>query len=193
MPSDSGGSNSNTTSTFTTENSSRFSAASTTPSTHNSGEYHRQDERVSHPDRTYDIPVQKLPRASSAFSLKAGGRTFSFGKGKGTPPPSKVEFLPPPPPVIDYESMGAGRSRGASHASTTTPPKLDDPSQDLGLNLGGTFSSDMFSNFKRKSALEPSESVNQGIQRTTVRHPPVETLKKYFRRNYLLTPCKLGT
>lgn len=95
-----------------------------------------------------------IPKSQSAFSLKAAGRSLSWGRNNGkntTPPPSKN--LPSLPAEDEFQP----RSRAvtaSSYASTATPPKLDE--RDLGWSLGGDFA-DMFSGFgKRKSAqLEP--------------------------------------
>lgn len=90
----------------------------------------------------------------SAFSLKAAGHTFSFGRGKtSTPSPTAVpDEPPPPPPKNSDENIQRERAvTASSYASTATPPKLDE--KELGLNLGGSFA-DMFPGFgKRSSAL----------------------------------------
>lgn len=154
FPSGSAASNSNTMST--TDNSSRLSAASTTPS---STDLPSQDEWRSPHDKPFsDIPIPAVPRASTGFSLKAAGRTFSFGRGKSTPSPTRPNDEPPLPPPKDFDEE-TNRSRAvtaSSYASTATPPKLDD--HELGISLGGDFA-DMFSGFgkERNSVLEMND------------------------------------
>jgi hypothetical protein len=140
VSSGSGGSNSNTAST--TDNSSRFSAVSTT-STDLSA--HHQNDKYS------DIPLPPVPKDKKNFSLKAAGRTFSFGRNKSTA--SISEPIEPPNPPIPPKDEGprsrpATNSTTSSYASTATPPRIDERP----LSLGGDFAN-MFSGFgnKRKS------------------------------------------
>ncbi|TVY23503.1 hypothetical protein LHYA1_G007315 [Lachnellula hyalina] len=144
----SGASNTNTAST--TDNSSRLSAASTTPSsTDVSG---REEWRSPHDKPFSDIPVPPIPKSSSTFSLKNAGRTLSWGRTKPTPPSPPREETSPierEPAAIRERAMTA-----SSYASTATPPKLE---KDIGLSMGGDFS-DMFSGIgKRKSAVMESK------------------------------------
>lgn len=150
----SGASNTNTAST--TDNSSRLSAASTAPS---STDASRGEEGKSpHEKFSGDIPLPPIPKSQSPFSLKAAGRSLSWGRNnnKNSTPPPISKDLPSAPTEDEYQP----RSRAvtaSSYASTATPPKLDE--RDLGLSLGGNFS-DMFTGFgKRKSAvLEPIDT-----------------------------------
>lgn len=165
----SGTSNSNTAST--TDNSSRLSATSTAPSSTDASKDTKGDEWRSPHDMPFrNIPLPPAPK-SPGFSLKASGRTFSFGRNKNanTPP------TPPPmpskgsrtPSEDEYETGRARAVTTSSYASTATPPKLDE--RDFSMNLGGNFS-DMFSGIgKRKSQMLDAESRGPEL-RSPVRH-----------------------
>lgn len=72
----------------------------------------------------------------------------------------------PSPPLADEFEPRARAVTGSSYASTATPPKLDE--KDLGLSLGGDFST-MFGGFgKRKSVLQEVEN-NRNMSRSPVR------------------------
>ncbi|KAH8602865.1 hypothetical protein B0O99DRAFT_647688 [Bisporella sp. PMI_857] len=151
LQSGSGASNSNSAST--TDNSSRLSAASTAPSSTNS----KSEEWKSHDKPSGGIPLPPVPKSQSTFSLKAAGRSLSWGRNKQNntpPPPPPLRKDTPSPPPNEYQ----GRQRAvtaSSYASTATPPKLDE--RELGLSLGGDFG-DMFSSFgKRKSQMLEAE------------------------------------
>jgi hypothetical protein len=123
-----------------------------------------------------NIPVPPVPKSSSTFSLKASGRTFSFGRSKNTntPPPPPLPSKDPSPPLPDreYETGRARAVTASSYASTATPPKLDD--EDFALNLGGNFA-DMFSSIgKRKSQMLESENRGPAL-RSPVRVIPGQT------------------
>ncbi|KAH7034909.1 uncharacterized protein B0I36DRAFT_360370 [Microdochium trichocladiopsis] len=145
---------SNTTKTAS-DNSSRHSNASTTPSSTDNG-VPADDGRV--PGRK-PVPVhlsdsQAPPRNSGGF-LRNAGRTFSFGS-------SKKSSLPPipaeePVPRIPSEYAGSpstpvGRARAetASTITTATPPQVED--RDFMLDLGGDLST-MLSKFDKRSSI----------------------------------------
>lgn len=166
LSSGSGASHTNTMSTA--DDSSRLSAASTAPS---SMEAHPSGDLKSPLDRPYDnIPVPPVPK-SSAFSLKAAGRTFSFGRQKPPTPTAAKEEVPslPASPATERNSPAHGRERAvtaSSYASTATPSKFEDVELG-GLNLGGDFS-DMFGALaKRKSAVMDVEAI-RGLSRSPV-------------------------
>lgn len=133
------------------EDSFRLSAVSTTPS---STELHGQDDYRSPHDKSFnDIPHPYIPKTSSGFSLKAAGRTFSFGMGKSSSPsPSKEQQSP-----IEKEELPT-RLRAMtsdSYTNTAAPPKLDDKHLELGLDeeFGN-----MFEGFgKRQSAITDAQ------------------------------------
>jgi hypothetical protein len=106
-----------------------------------------------------------VPRSTSAFSLKAAGRSFSFGRGKPstTPPTSEINERPPLPRKNSEENSNRERAvTASSYASTATPPKIEE--KELGLSLGGDFA-DMFSGFgKRKSTLLDVKDSNSKTQ-----------------------------
>lgn len=145
-----GSGSSNTTNTNLTDNSSRHSNASTTPSTADTG---GSDEwRGAQRKLPKDIPVPPIPKSSSAGFLKAAGRTFSFGgQKKPLPAPSTIEESPPPSPIstgVRTPANGRPRAPTASTSATVTPPKVD---EDFNLDLGGDFSKMMLGNDKRAS------------------------------------------
>jgi hypothetical protein len=108
-----------------------------------------------------------VPSSTSAFSLKAAGHTFSFGRVKpsSAPPTTEVDEPPPLPRKNSEENTKRERAvTASSYASTAVPPKLEE--KELGLNLGGDFA-DMFSGFgKRKSGLLDVEESSSKAQNT---------------------------
>lgn len=160
----SGGSNSNT--AYTTDNSSRLSAASTAPSSTAS---RNEEWKSSHDKPSHDIPAPRVPKTQSGFSLKSAGRSLSWGRNKPnktpTPPPPISKDLPslPSPPAQDGYQSRQRAVTASSYASTATPPKLDE--RDLDLSIGGDFS-DLFSGFgKRKSQMLEAEK-NRAMSRS---------------------------
>ncbi|KAI1356727.1 hypothetical protein F5Y01DRAFT_2644 [Xylaria sp. FL0043] len=148
---------SNTTKTGS-DNSSRHSNVSMTPS---STEYNPQEEWRSPPGRkslpltdNFDaIPPVPPVHKSSGF-LKQAGRTFSFGGNKKhTLPPIPAEEPVPPMPEYRTPETPNGRSRAATASTVTsaTPPKLED--SDLKLDLGGEWSSGMLTKFDKRSSV----------------------------------------
>lgn len=112
------------------------------------------------------MPVPPVPESPSIFSLRAAGRTFSFGARSyrnSTPVSQQTQQQARQQAVVSPPTT-RGRATTASSASTTIPPKL----LDSDLNLGNQGTNDdgfgtMFENFgKRKSAilLDSSKMVN---------------------------------
>ncbi|EED21723.1 conserved hypothetical protein [Talaromyces stipitatus ATCC 10500] len=149
-----GTNNSASTGLYDSSSSARYSSSSTLPSS-TDVPVHNDHSRGVH-----DLPVPPVPESPSVFSLRAAGRTFSFGaRSLRTSTPvshSRQQTTASPSTTRD-------RATTASSASTAIPPKLLD--SDLTIGRAGDdddgFGS-MFENFgKRKSAilLDSSKSV----------------------------------
>ncbi|KAI9745545.1 MAG: hypothetical protein M1818_001079 [Claussenomyces sp. TS43310] len=164
----SGGSITNTTSTI--DNSSQLSGASTAPSSTDS--FNQSGWQSPHNKPFTDIPRPPIPKSSSVFSLKNAGRTFSFGRTKMTPSPSKaIEELPSPIQLPDGESSLA-RPRAvtsSSYASTVTPPRLDE--KEFGISLGGDFA-DMFSGIENRQGQSTDVASSRAVSQSPDTHPP---------------------
>jgi hypothetical protein len=112
-----------------------------------------------------------MPKSQSTFSLKAAGRSLSWGRNhkSSTPPPPIPKEDPqsgPSLPGSDEFLLRARAVTASSYASTATPPKLED--RDLGLSLGGDFG-DMFSSFgKRKSTILLDAQNNRSMSNSPV-------------------------
>lgn len=148
------------------DNSSRFSAASTTPS---STDIANQEEwRSPHDKPLKDLPP--LPKSTTGFSLKAAAHTFSFGRGKpSTPSPSRVLDGFPSPDLAPRRNDDSQRQRAvtaSSYASTATPPKLDE--RELGLSLGGDFA-EMFAGFGERKSIILEAETDRAMSETPVR------------------------
>ncbi|KAI0869385.1 hypothetical protein GGS24DRAFT_512106 [Hypoxylon argillaceum] len=151
-----GSGSSNTTKTGS-DNSSRHSNASMTPS---STEYiPPQEEWRNHTARKSLSPVDSSippvpPVHKSSGFLKQAGRTFSFGGSKKHAlPPIPSEESTPPMPEFKTPSTPGGRSRAATSSTVTsaTPPKLED--SNFKLDLGGEWSSGMLTKFDKRSSV----------------------------------------
>ncbi|KAI0450629.1 hypothetical protein F5B21DRAFT_424878 [Xylaria acuta] len=154
-----GSGSSNTTKTGS-DNSSRHSNASMTPS---STEYISPQEEWRHPSSRKPLPpvddfaspIPPVPpvHKSSGF-LKQAGRTFSFGGNKKNTLPS-IPSEEPVPPMLEYKTpqTPSGRSRATTASTVTsgTPPKLED--SDFKLDLGGEWSSGMLTKFDKRSSV----------------------------------------
>lgn len=119
-----------------------------------------------HPKMYHGSPLpSSQPSSPSVFSLRAAGRTFSFGKKSRQP--TTPQDVPEPMPDLSeplneknlqgYESVTRPRAlTETSHASasTATPPKLLD--SDLNFGEFDTGFSNMFDNFgdKKKKMLK---------------------------------------
>ncbi|KAI1310411.1 hypothetical protein F5Y03DRAFT_382672 [Xylaria venustula] len=152
-----GSGSSNTTKTGS-DNSSRHSNVSMTPS---SSEYTPQEEWRSPGNRkplsladNFDaIPPVPPVHKSSGF-LKQASRTFSFGGNKKhTLPPIPSEEPAPPMPEQRTPETPNQRSRAATASTVTsaTPPKLEDA--DFKLDLGGEWGSTMLNKFDKRSSV----------------------------------------
>ncbi|KAJ2993076.1 hypothetical protein NUW58_g1951 [Xylaria curta] len=154
-----GSGSSNTTKTGS-DNSSRHSNASMTPS---STEYASTQEEWRNstgrkplpPVDDFSPPIPPVPpvHKSSGF-LKQAGRTFSFGGNKkNNLPPIPAEESVPPMPEYKTPVTPGGRSRAATGSTVTsaTPPKLED--SDFKLDLGGEWSSSMLTKFDKRSSV----------------------------------------
>ncbi|RDA90031.1 hypothetical protein CP533_4938 [Ophiocordyceps camponoti-saundersi (nom. inval.)] len=125
---------SNTTKATSTDNSSRYSNASTAPSSADLAGHESQPARDS-PSRAESKSNSFLDRAT---------RTFSFGgQKKHTVPAPKESIVPDLPPVLSLSgetNSSENRSRGltCSTDSTATPTQ---PQPAAGINLGGDFGS----------------------------------------------------
>ncbi|KAK4131981.1 hypothetical protein BT67DRAFT_140995 [Trichocladium antarcticum] len=140
----SGSGSSNTTKTTLTDNSSRYSNTSTTPSSADMGgpDEWRGGQRKLHTD----IPVPPIPKSSSSAFLKAAGRTFSFGgHKKHMPTPPTIDESPPTTPDT---TSGNRRARAATSSTSTTmtPPRVDGD-----FDLGGDFGKMLLGHDKRAS------------------------------------------
>lgn len=108
-----------------------------------------------------------IPKSQSAFSLKAAGRTLSFGRTNKTSTPTPLPQKELPSPPSDEEESPYGRARAvtaSSYASTATPPKLDE--RDMGLSLGGDFGQ-MFAGFGKRKSPGP-ESNDRAVSKSPV-------------------------
>ncbi|KAM3066835.1 hypothetical protein ACMFMG_006984 [Clarireedia jacksonii] len=170
----SGASNSNTAST--TDNSSRLSAASTAPSSMDTPGY--EEWKSPHDRPLSDIPLPPVPKSSAGFSLKAAGRTLSWGKGKpATPSPSKLLDEPPSPTTRDEAPFGRNRAvTASSYASTATPPKIQD--RGLDLSVGDDFG-DMFAGMEHRRSAILDGPTNRGMSKSAEILPPNPATKSY--------------
>ncbi|KAI0417928.1 hypothetical protein F5X98DRAFT_374302 [Xylaria grammica] len=153
-----GSGSSNTTKTGS-DNSSRHSNVSMTPS---SNDYIPPQEEWRNPTNRKPLPqfdnfdaIPPIPpvHKSSGF-LKNASRTFSFGGNKKhTLPPIPSEEPAPPVPEYRTPETPNGRSRAATASTVTsaTPPKLEDT--DFKLDLGGEWSSGMLTKFDKRSSV----------------------------------------
>ncbi|KAH6625955.1 hypothetical protein B0J18DRAFT_408344 [Chaetomium sp. MPI-SDFR-AT-0129] len=131
-----GSGSSNTTKTTLTDNSSRDSNASTTPSSADAGA--TEDWRGAPRKQFANIAVPPIPKSTPGGFLKAAGRTFSFGgQKKQLPPHPTIQESPPAtPPHMELRPSGSGRPRAptSSTSTTVTSPKMEED-----LDLGGDF------------------------------------------------------
>lgn len=129
-PSDSGGTHNSVSSGGLYDNSSasaRFSSSSTLPS---SNDITPDEDSLTDSKDPYKAPFPTVPHSQSVFSLRAAGRTFSFGRkpfGASTTPSSatraKTSY------IDSQESHNGPRDRALTEssyasASTATPSKL---------------------------------------------------------------------
>ncbi|KAG5926971.1 hypothetical protein E4U42_002749 [Claviceps africana] len=145
---------SNTTKGTSTDNSSRHSNASTTPSSADmSGPYGHDDMRPPHKVAPQDRPSQSNSKPAGSGFFDRASRTFSFGgaKKQSVPPPSVQEPVPDMPPVLSFGRENPGHAPSgdmtASTASTATPEE----DQGGAMDLGGDFGS-MFKGFDKRAS-----------------------------------------
>lgn len=152
--------------------SARYSSSSTLPS---STDIPLDEKPLPTPQDVHRIPAPPVP-ATHPLSLRAGGRTFSFGRRKPQSPSSASPITQPPQVYSHTQEPGIqGRERALTESSfasgsTATPPKL----LDTGLGLGSSDLDgfgDMFENFgKRRSTLSVDPA---GLGVTTETESPV--------------------
>ncbi|KAL8713627.1 MAG: hypothetical protein Q9225_006746 [Loekoesia sp. 1 TL-2023] len=135
--------------------SARFSSSSTLPS---SADIPLDEKPLPNPHDVHRIPAPPV-LATHPLSLRAGGRTFSFGRRKPQSPSLASPITQPPQVYSHTQEPGIqGRERALTESSyasssTATPPKLLDTGLDLGSSDLDGFG-DMFENFgKRRSTL----------------------------------------
>lgn len=142
-----GSGSSNTTKTNSTDNSSRHSNASTTPSSADlSGHEDWKLNKKSHTEAL--APVTSRPT-----SFLKSGRSWSFGGPKkhlSAAPVGEEGEVPDTPAVPEQFKTGRARATTASTDATITPPHQD---QDFGLDLGGSFSKMILGFDKRNSVM----------------------------------------
>ena len=129
-PSDSGGTHNSVSSGGLYDNSSasaRFSSSSTLPS---SNDITPDEDSLTNSKDPYKAPFPTIPHSQSVFSLRAAGRTFSFGRkpfSASTTPP--LIFHPKSSYIDSQESLNGPRDRALTEssyasASTATPSKF---------------------------------------------------------------------
>ncbi|KAL8730450.1 MAG: hypothetical protein Q9166_004088 [cf. Caloplaca sp. 2 TL-2023] len=139
--------------------SARFSSSSTLPS---STDVPLDDKPLPNPQDSRAVPAPPIP-ASHPLSLRAGGRTFSFGRKKPHSPISTSPITQPPQayghsrePGLPSRERALTESSYASN-STATPPKL----LDTGLDLEDGFG-DMFENFGKGKSTSGTDAAGLG-------------------------------
>lgn len=154
-----GSGSSNTTKTNSTDNSSRHSNASTAPSSTDLNGH--DDWKLNKKSHTEALAPTSSSRPTSFLK---SGRSWSFGGSKkhSSPAPLSEEDVPDTPPVPEQYKTGRARATTASTDATITPPHQD---QDLGLDLGGSFSKMLMGFDKRSSVMSMrNESGRQVLQ-----------------------------
>ncbi|KAI9766529.1 MAG: hypothetical protein M1840_006487 [Geoglossum simile] len=156
----SGASNTNSASTGgyydNSSSSARLSSSSTLPSSTDA----QTPEEISFPRSQKalpSIPIPPIPQSKPAFSVSAGGRTFSFGAktpksvipvSSDSPRTTGGQYQPSHNGNSGHSKVRERAMTESSYASTTTPPKLD---TELGTSDPDGFGN-MFESFgKRKS------------------------------------------
>ena len=158
----------------TSSSSARFSSSSTLPSS-SSIEAIPDDYSHSHPKTPYNIPIPPTPASQPAFSVRAAGRTFSFGRKVAQPSPPVVPTSRPESPEAESPSQAQASSNltrrraltesSYASASTATPPKLLDTDFDFGKSDDPDGFGNMFEGFgNRKSRILSGQSTLDGIE-----------------------------
>ncbi|KAI4133447.1 MAG: hypothetical protein LQ338_000183 [Usnochroma carphineum] len=144
--------------------SARFSSSSTLPS---STDITPDDKPLPNPYDAHNVPTPPIP-ATHPLSLRAGGRTFSFGRRKPQPPSSSSPIAQPPQAYTQSQEPGMqGRQRALTESSyasgsTATPPKLLDTGLDLGISDLG----DMFENFGKRRSTQGMDTAGLDVTKT---------------------------
>lgn len=173
IPRGSGGTNNSTSSGGHNDNSSasaRFSSSSTLPS---STDVPLDDRPPPLPKDSQHVPIPPIPQPNP-LSLRAAGRTFSFGRKKVQSPSTPAPTPRFTPQSIPHGYSSATRERAMTESSyasgsTVTPPKLLDSDLDLGKSDLDSFGN-MFESFgKRKSqTIETREVLGLGSTQSPV-------------------------
>ncbi|KAK2750094.1 hypothetical protein FQN57_004586 [Myotisia sp. PD_48] len=138
---------------YDSSSSAKFSSSSTLPSSTDTS--------------AHEIPVPPIPESPFSFSIRASGRTFSFGSKA-----SKATARGSTPTRLS-ESSHRERAMTSSTTSTATPPKLTE--SDFNLEGSGDLGN-IFENFdRRKSQLMDSTSSSPPIGQPgpTLRPAPI--------------------
>lgn len=154
----SGGTNNSASSSGNNDNSSasaRFSSSSTLPS---STDVPLDEKPLPVPKDAHHVPIPPIPQPNP-LSLRAAGRTFSFGRKKAQSPSTPAYIsqstLPESSPhgFTNITRERAMTESSYASGSTATPPKLLDSDLDLGeSDLDGL--GNMFESFgKRRSQI----------------------------------------
>jgi hypothetical protein len=113
----------------------------------------QDDWRLPNKRSLTDAPQQppSNKQGPSGF-LKSAGRSWSFGASKKQlpPVPAGEEDVPITPAVPEQYKSGRARATTGSTDATVTPPKVD---QDIGFDLGGSFSKMLLGFDKRSSVM----------------------------------------
>ncbi|KAL8903452.1 MAG: hypothetical protein Q9207_003910 [Kuettlingeria erythrocarpa] len=147
--------------------SARFSSSSTLPS---STDIPLDEKPLPNPHDTHRIPAPPIP-ASHPLSLRAGGRTFSFGRKKPHSPSPASPITQPPQAYGHSQEPGIhGRERALTESSyasgsTATPPRLLDTGLDLG-DSGLDGFGDMFADFGKRKSTSGAGETGLGMSKT---------------------------
>lgn len=114
----------------TSSSSARFSSTSTLPS---STDVTPEEPHPTGSKMVHELPIPPIPESQPAFSVRAGGRTFSFGRKAAQPPSPSTTHAEAPGKKATVRERATTTSSFAS-ASTATPPKL----LDTDLSFGGS-------------------------------------------------------
>ncbi|CRG89845.1 hypothetical protein PISL3812_06884 [Talaromyces islandicus] len=169
-----------TTGVYDSSSSARYSSSSTLPSSTDGAPH------IEHAKTFHDIPAPPVPESPSLFSLRAAGRTFSFGTKPArfsTPLQIPQQQTQPQiqPQQVQHQyqqseptAQARDRAMTASSASTATatPPRLLDSDFQLSGNDDDNFTN-MFENFgKRKSAIQLRPTDSDDVQSKALPIPP---------------------
>ncbi|KAL9014953.1 MAG: hypothetical protein Q9173_000407 [Seirophora scorigena] len=165
----SGGTN-NSSSSGGHDNSSsspRYSSSSTLPS---SADIPLDDRPLPDPYDNVKVPAPLIP-ATYPRSLRAGGKSFSFGRKKAQSPSSASPITQPPQAYGQSQELGARRRERAltessyASGSTATPPKFLDTGLDLGSSDLDSFGH-MFENFGKRPSTSGMDPAGLGVTKT---------------------------